>query len=100
MNSLRYKLILRHIPRSNTDWGELHRTAGDCTRDDSYMHGSRLELPRVSVQYRIPILKQYAQMYSTGTEGREASMPNGTISRERHRSFSRNGTGTGMVYYR
>ena len=46
-DSLRYKLELRHILNGSTDWSELHRTACSHSHDDSYMYGSRLELPRV-----------------------------------------------------
>ena len=46
-DSLRYKLELRHILNGSTEWSELHRTACSHSHDDSYMYGSRLELPRV-----------------------------------------------------
>jgi len=42
-----YKLELMHILNRSTDWTELHKTACSHSRDDSYMYGSRLELPRV-----------------------------------------------------
>ena len=49
MDSLRYKLELTHILNGSTNWTELHRIASSHSRDDSYMYGSRLELPRVSI---------------------------------------------------
>ena len=66
VDSLRYKLELRHILNRSTEWSELHRIASTHSHDDSYMYGSRLELLRISCWNHCSTVP-YRTLYSTST---------------------------------